>query len=200
MFLREETRIRRNPKFQDTRVHVLLYFIPPKSCGLRQPDIQFMKMVSNRVNVIPVIAKSDGLTSNEVEEIKSTIKKQIQEHKIVVFNFPSDVEQDSFEMQTLNDELRKLIPFTVIGAENVADNPRGRKYDWGRAEVDNVKHCDFSRLRSVVLGSHFDELKDVTSEIIYENYRTETLSRANTKEKLVERQSTFASSIQEAVQ
>ena len=27
--LAEETRVQRNAKFQDTRVHVILYFIPP---------------------------------------------------------------------------------------------------------------------------------------------------------------------------
>jgi cell division control protein 11 len=54
---------------------------------------------------------------------------------------------------------------------------RGRKYPWGICEVDNPKHCDFTRLRYVLLSSHLQDLKDITHDILYEHYRTEKLSR-----------------------
>lgn len=71
--LEEETRIKRNPKFQDTRLHVLIYFVAPSGKGLKEIDIQFMKKVGNFVNIIPVISKADGFTTAEMESFKSKV-------------------------------------------------------------------------------------------------------------------------------
>ena len=60
LVLAEETRIKRNPRFVDTRVHVMLYFITPTGHGLREIDIQCMKRLSKYVNIIPVIGKADS--------------------------------------------------------------------------------------------------------------------------------------------
>lgn len=72
----EEQRIRRNPKFEDHRIHALLYFLEPTSLGLKQFDIDFMKRVSSRVNIIPIVAKADGLTELELQ----LFKKKVQWH------------------------------------------------------------------------------------------------------------------------
>lgn len=50
----------------DTRVHACLYFIPPYGHGLRQIDLEFMRRLQFKVNLIPIIAKADCLTTNEV--------------------------------------------------------------------------------------------------------------------------------------
>ncbi|KAG5462917.1 MAG: Septin-domain-containing protein [Olpidium bornovanus] len=52
---------------------------------------------------------------------------------------------------------------------------RGRKYPWGVIEVDNEDHCDFVKLRSMLVRTHMEELKEYTKETLYENYRTEKL-------------------------
>ena len=44
-------------------------------------------------------------------------------------------------------------------------------------EVENPEHCDFSRLKGALLGSHLNDLKEITHDFLYENYRTERLSR-----------------------
>ena len=71
------------------------------------------------------------------------------------------------------------MPFTVIGAEGTYTlnnkNVRGREYPWGICEVDNTQHCDFSRLRYVLLTSHLQDLKDITHDELYEKYRTQKL-------------------------
>lgn len=69
----EEQRIHRNPKFEEHRIHALLYLLEPTSLGLKQFDIDFMKRLAPRVNIIPVIAKADGM--NEVE--KQVAKKMV---------------------------------------------------------------------------------------------------------------------------
>lgn len=48
-----------------------------------------------------------------------------------------------------------MLPFAIIGSEEEIEvsgqHVRARIYPWGIAEVDNPKHCDFSRLRTALL-------------------------------------------------
>jgi len=71
--LAEESRIKRNPRFRDNRVHALLYFISPSGHALREMDIELMRRLSPRVNVIPVIGKSDTLTPPELKAFKKRV-------------------------------------------------------------------------------------------------------------------------------
>ncbi|KAH0838473.1 septin [Lanmaoa asiatica] len=179
--LAEESRIKRNPRFRDNRVHALLYFIPPTGHSLREMDIELMRRLSPRVNVIPVIGKADSLTPSELRGFKKRIMEDIEHYDIPVYNFPYDVEEDDEETVQDNSELRALLPFAIIGSEEEIDidgQPvRARIYPWGIAEVDNPKHSDFSRLRSALLNSHLGDLKSLTHDLLYETYRTEKLSR-----------------------
>lgn len=43
--------------------------------------------------------------------------------------------------------------------------------------MDNPKHSDFGRLRSALLNTHLTDLKEITHDFLYENYRTEKLSK-----------------------
>ncbi|ORY35576.1 Septin-domain-containing protein [Naematelia encephala] len=180
--LAEESRIKRNPRFRDNRVHALLYFIPPTGHALREIDIELMKRLSPRVNVIPVIGKADSLNSLELKAFKKRIMEDIEYYGIPVYNFPYDVEEDDEETINDNSELRALLPFAIVGSEEeimINGQPvRGRRYPWGVVEVDNPLHSDFSRLRSALLISHLTDLKEITHDFLYENYRTEKLSRS----------------------
>lgn len=71
--LAEESRIKRNPRFRDNRVHALLYFIQPTGHALREMDIELMRRLSPRVNVIPVIGKADSLTPSELKSFKKRV-------------------------------------------------------------------------------------------------------------------------------
>jgi len=180
--LAEESRIKRNPRFRDNRVHALLYFITPTGHALREIDIELMKRLSPRVNVIPVIGKADSLTPNELGEFKKRIMDDISHYNIPIYNFPFDVEEDDEDTVEENSELRALLPFAIIGSEEeIMVNGRavrGRQYPWGVVEVDNPQHSDFARLRSALLSSHLQDLKEITHDFLYENYRTEKLSRS----------------------
>jgi len=179
--LAEESRIKRNPRFRDNRVHALLYFISPTGHALREIDIELMRRLSPRVNVIPVIGKADSLTPSELRGFKKRIMEDIEHYDIPVYNFPYDVEEDDEETIQDNSELRALLPFAIIGSEEeieIDGQPvRARIYPWGIAEVDNPRHSDFSRLRSALLNSHLADLKSLTHDVLYETYRTEKLSR-----------------------
>ncbi|RIB13290.1 Septin-domain-containing protein [Gigaspora rosea] len=180
--LAEESRIKRNPRFRDNRVHALLYFITPTGHSLREIDIELMKRLSPRVNVIPVIGKADTFTPTELGEFKKRIMEDIDYYNIPIYNFPFDVEEDDEETVEENSELRALLPFAIVGSEEEivvnGRTVRGRQYPWGVVEVDNPQHSDFARLRSALLSSHLQDLKEITHDFLYENYRTEKLSRS----------------------
>lgn len=180
--LAEQSRIKRNPKFKDNRVHALLYFIPPTGHSLREMDIELMKRLSPRVNVIPVIGRADSLTKRELKDFKKRIMEDINHYDIPIYNFPYDVEDDDEETIQDNMELRLLLPFSIIGSEEEVtingEPARARVYPWGIAQVDDAEHSDFGRLRGAILGSHLNDLKSLTEDVLYETYRTEKLSRS----------------------
>lgn len=179
--LAEQSRIKRNPRFKDSRVHALLYFIPPTGHSLREMDVVLMQRLSPRVNVIPVIGRADSLTVSELKAFKKRIMEDIEYHDIPIYNFPYDVEEDDEETIEENTELRALLPFAVIGSEEEieleGEPVRARVYPWGIAEVDNPQHSDFGRLRNALLATHINDLKTLTEDVLYETYRTEKLSR-----------------------
>jgi len=180
--LAEESRIKRNPRFRDDRVHVLLYFITPTGHGLRELDIELMKRLSPRCNVIPVIGKADSLTPAELAESKKLVMEDIEHYRIPVYNFPYDIEEDDEDTVEENAELRGLMPFAIVGSEDIVEingrRVRARQYPWGIVEVDNPRHSDFLAVRSALLHSHLADLKEITHDFLYENYRTEKLSKS----------------------
>ncbi|KAI4167274.1 MAG: hypothetical protein LQ348_007691 [Seirophora lacunosa] len=180
--LAEESRIKRNPRFRDNRVHALLYFITPTGHGLRELDIELMRRLSPMANVIPVIGKADSLTPAELAESKKLVMEDIEHYRIPVYNFPYDIEEDDEDTVEENSELRGLMPFAIVGSEDVVEvggrRVRARQYPWGLVEIDNPRHSDFLAIRSALLHSHLADLKEITHDFLYENYRTEKLSKS----------------------
>lgn len=177
----EESRIKRNPRFKDNRVHCLLYFIEPTGHGLRDIDITLMSKLATRVNVIPMLAKADTLTQAELLINKKLIMEDIAHYDIPIYNFPYDIESDDDDTIELNAELRGLLPFAVVGSEDVLEIDgkliRARRYPWGTVDIENPEHSDYLAIKSALLNTHLSDLKEITHDYLYENYRTEKLSR-----------------------
>ncbi|KAK1874943.1 Septin-7, partial [Dissostichus eleginoides] len=239
-FLNAESRVNRR-SMPDNRVHCCLYFIAPSGHGLKPLDIEFMKRLHDKVNVIPLIAKADTLTPEECQLFKKQIMKEIQEHKIKIYEFP-DTEDD--EDNKLIRKIKEKMPLAVVGSNVVIEvngkKVRGRQYPWGVAEdpqitpppptttlyksylviqfghmqimvliraksgpelppleetegqwlaweakgrdnisfinVENGEHCDFTVLRNMLIRTHMQDLKDVTNNFHYENYRSKKLA------------------------
>jgi cell division control protein 11 len=178
--LAEESRIKRNPKFADNRVHALIYFIIATGHGLRELDIEFMKLMATKVNIIPVISKADALTPDELELNKRMIVEDIDHYNIPIYHFPSDSDSDE-ESTTQNNSLRSLLPFAIIGSTNLikvkGKSVLVREYPWGYVDVENTQYSDLPVLKQVLLETHLNDLKETTSVFLYESYRTEKLSR-----------------------
>ncbi|XP_043463404.1 septin-7 isoform X4 [Leptopilina heterotoma] len=176
-FLNAESRVVRR-QIPDSRVHCCLYFVAPSGHGLKPLDVEFMQRLHDKVNIIPVIAKADTMTPDECIHFKKQILNEIAQHKIKIYEFP-EVEEE--EDSKLHKVLRDRVPFAVVGANTVVEHEngkkvRGRKYPWGVAEVENLEHCDFIALRNMVIRTHLQDLKDVTNNVHYENFRCRTLA------------------------
>lgn len=141
-----------------------------------------MKRLAPRVNVIPVVGRADSLTPAELAESKKLVMEDIEHYRIPVYNFPYDIEEDDEDTVEENAELRGLMPFAIVGSEDIVEiggrSVRARQYPWGVVEVDNPRHSDFLAIRSALLHSHLADLKEITHDFLYENYRTEKLSKS----------------------
>jgi septin 7 len=132
-------------------------------------DIQFMKQLDNRVNIVPIIAKADTMTPEERQAFKETVAREIRENNIRIYQFP--------EGKADQKQFTDRAPFAVIGSNHVIEkvagrSVRGRKYSWGVVELDNLEHNDFAAVRHLIIETHMIDLIQVTAFVHYENFRT----------------------------
>jgi septin family protein len=71
-YMLQEQQPRRVDKI-DLRVHACLYFIRPTGHTLKPLDIEVMKRLSSRVNLIPVVAKADTLSPADLARFKQRV-------------------------------------------------------------------------------------------------------------------------------
>ncbi|XP_076339214.1 septin-7-like isoform X2 [Tachypleus tridentatus] len=175
-YLSAESRVHRST-LVDSRVHCCLYFIAPSGHGLKNLDIEFMKRLHDRVNIIPVIAKADTMTSDECALFKRTIMNEIAQNKIIIYKFPDCDDEEEKKLQNL---MKARVPFAVVGSNTVVEvnekKVKGRRYPWGVVEVEKLEHCDFIALRNILVRTHMHDLMEVTNNVHYENYRCQKLA------------------------
>ncbi|KAF4522271.1 hypothetical protein B566_EDAN011967 [Ephemera danica] len=192
-YLNQESRVTRLPVTTpaghappvDGRIHCCLYFIAPSGHGLKPLDVEFMQRLHDRVNIVPVLAKADTMTPEECQAFKKQIMQEILQHKIKIYEFPDSPEED--EEAKLNAKLKARVPFAVVGSNTVLEleggkRVRGRRYPWGVAEVENLEHCDFLALRNMLLRTHLQDLKEITNNVHYENFRCRKLANLGVTE------------------
>ncbi|SAM04168.1 hypothetical protein [Absidia glauca] len=172
-YMRQEQQPSRNGII-DMRVHACLYFIRPSGHGLKPLDIEIMKRLGSRVNLIPIIAKADTLTPKDLATFKQRIRDVIKAQNIQIYSSPVDSEDE--EVTHRNQSILDAMPFSVIGSTELVHTAdgrqvKGRAYSWGVAEVENEQHCDFKKLRNLLIRSHMLDLISTTEDNHYENYR-----------------------------
>jgi septin 7 len=171
IYLDMESRVRRCA-FPDTRAHACLYIIPPTCHGLRAIDVKFMKALSDYVNIIPIIGKSDSLNKFEMFNFKRKVRADILKHQLTIFTFNrprEDLVKEDF-----------IIPFAVTASTKMIDvngeKVLGRAYPWGSMGINDANYSDFVLLRQFLLRTHLQSLRDHTHEVLYEKFRTNYFS------------------------
>ena len=106
--------------------------------------------------------------------------------------------------------LAEAIPFSIIGSTEDVQTPdgrivKGREYLWGVAEgvsfpmfclsacdadnraVENENHCDFRKLRQLLIRTFMLDLISMTEESHYENYRQQQMETRKYGERKVKK-------------
>lgn len=107
------------------------------------------------------------------------ILEVIDAQNIRVYSCP--IESDDEEVTQRNKDIMSSMPFSIIGSTQTVQTPDnrevlGRQYSWGVAEVENEDHCDFKKLRNLLVRSHMLDLISTTEEVHYESYRQQQMA------------------------
>ncbi len=84
--------------------------------------------------------------------------EEIEANGIRIYPLPdcdSDEDEDYKEQVR---QLKEAVPFAVCGANTLIEvkgrKVRGRQYPWGVVEVENPEHCDFIKLRTMLMYAY----------------------------------------------
>ena len=106
------------------------------------------------------------------------IRQVIQAQGIRIYQPPIEADDEvSAEHARV---LTEAMPFSIIGSTEDVQTPdgrvvKGREYLWGVAEVENEAHCDFKKLRSILIRTPMLDLIHTTEELHYEAYRAQQM-------------------------
>nr|XP_033783237.1 septin-8 isoform X1 [Geotrypetes seraphini] len=171
-YLQEELKIRRSLfNYHDSRIHVCLYFISPTGHSLKSLDLVTMKKLDSKVNIIPIIAKADTISKSELHKFKIKIMSELVSNGVQIYQFPTDDDA----VTEINSVMNAHLPFAVVGSteEVKVGNKlvRARQYPWGVVQVENESHCDFMKLREMLIRVNMEDLREQTHSRHYELYR-----------------------------
>jgi len=76
-YLEAENKVNRT-NIVDNRIHACVYFIQPTGHSLKPLDVEVMRRLHTKVNLIPVIAKADTLTDDEILAFKQRVSLTYQ--------------------------------------------------------------------------------------------------------------------------
>lgn len=146
-------------QLKDTRVNVCIYFLPPTG-RVHALDLKAMHEISLRTNLIPVIAKADSMTPEDLVAQQQDVRALLHQQSIQCFARPPQYEP----------------PFALVCSDTTVTTAsgavvRGREYRWGTVDVDNPEHSDFNKLREFVFAEHMLDLMQSTEHEFYERYR-----------------------------
>uniref|UniRef100_H0XFE2 Septin n=1 Tax=Otolemur garnettii TaxID=30611 RepID=H0XFE2_OTOGA len=171
-YLQEELKIKRSLySYHDSRIHVCLYFISPTGHSLKTLDLLTMKNLDSKVNIIPVIAKADAVSKTELQKFKIKIMSELVSNGVQIYQFPTDDDT----VARINAAMNGQLPFAVVGSmdEVKVGNKmvKARQYPWGIVQVENENHCDFVKLREMLICTNMEDLREQTHTRHYELYR-----------------------------
>jgi len=159
-YMKQENSLLRS-SIVDHRPHVCLYFIPPTGHGLRQLDVEIIKAIHEKVNIVPLLAKADSFTIPELSNFRSEVVSDLNLNNISTFSEP----------------------LAMIGGEMKSATEgfdfMERSYPWGTINIQKEEYCDFSKLRNILLRERTLDLIERTHNVIYQTHRANLLASLN---------------------
>lgn len=148
---------------RDTRIHVCLFFVEPNPEGLRCVDISVMKKISRLCNLVPVVAKSDMLSSREIQQCYNKIRKDMCDHGIHFFS-----------AEWSDDVGENAPPYFIVSFSKNENGDYVREYPWGVLQLESPAANDFLILQDLVIKKRFCELRESTEQF-YMNFKISQL-------------------------
>jgi septin 4 len=168
-------------------------------------DLEMMRRLHKKVNIVIVITKADTLTQSEVKRLKANILRDVEANGIQLYKFPECESDEDDDFKRQDAEMKQSIPFAVVGSNTIFEvggkKFRGRQYPWGVVDgekflklfmpicltqlifssllqtVENPLHSDFIKLRTMLISTHMQDLNDTTQDVHYENFRAQCIAQ-----------------------
>ncbi|KAF7700660.1 Cell division control protein 10 [Cucumispora dikerogammari] len=162
-----------NNKDRDYRIHACVFLLP--SDELSMEELTCLKYLSNVCNLIPIMAKSDCYTNEELNEKRSFYKQFFKNHQINVFSPPVFTHSDE-SVYRQKEEIDNKIPLSIIASEDVVQKGseilRVREYNWGKIYINDETSSDFLLLRKILIGQNFIDLIYLTESVFFDKFKT----------------------------
>jgi len=169
--LHNESQLYRKQDTPDERFHVCLYLLPPSGpvSGIHPNDEILLKKLTEFCNVIPIIARSDMLTPDEVKARKQQITKALE--KLPIYQMPKgDEDRDEKEWINHLDKIRSRQPFACMNRKYEVD-------DWFCNYDPMIDSYSDTKVLQAALIAHMCDLVDSTNFEHYETFRAQELQR-----------------------
>ncbi|EAS04011.2 septin protein (macronuclear) [Tetrahymena thermophila SB210] len=173
-------------EIQDQRVHGCLYFL----CGPRinKVDLDNLKKLQEYVSIIPILARGDSYTPEEVKQYKKQLRNDADQNKIFFFD-PQEVFQDQPEKlnKLLKSPFGSVPPFLIISSIKQIQKSEnqvfyGREYKWGICDIKNPEHSDFMLLYTSLIG-YFSTKLIKLADVYQNSYFNQKKKQQKIKEK-----------------
>lgn len=149
----------------DKRIHVCFYFLEPVF-AIKKPDLETLKHISPHCTVVPIIAKSDLISRDQVLDLKTCIRGILKDNNIPFFE---DIEGQA------------EAPFVVFS--EIRDDDSLRNSEWAPTSF-NTQTNDFIPLKRLIIErSAIDLIKE--TDQYYDNYRISRLIMNSTDKEII---------------
>ena len=167
-------------------IHVCLYFLSPGR--FLAIDRHFLKHVQDEVTIVPVIAKADTMTDDEIARYRAELTRIWEDEKIDVYSLDEN-EKNSSRKRGF------AIAKTTAGSQN-KNFYRGRRpgevlaiisrdgiYPWGHSCALDPEHSDLKMIRDSLLSEHTERFLELATAK-YVAYRDARIARRSRSEAL----------------
>lgn len=159
-----------NPSSDEERlVHVCLYFLSPGR--FLEIDRHFLRHVHHEIPIVPIIAKADTLTNEEIAHYRAMLRRTCQKEKIKIYDF--DENSSTVSKQSANESYNR----GRRKGEALAIIARDANYPWGKARSFDPNHSDLKLIRDLLLSEHTERFLEKSKQQ-YMKYRARRMKKA----------------------
>ncbi|OMJ69558.1 hypothetical protein SteCoe_32676 [Stentor coeruleus] len=139
-------------QLEDPRIHAAFFMVEGPRC--KENDLFLMHHLQKYISIIPIIAKADSYSSNELIQVKGNFICQCAEAGIEFYDIAKDIGDDNKVLSSEN--LGPIPPFAVISAGHPTEIDGKiiylRNYSWGHCDIYDKSCSDFKMFCQILFG------------------------------------------------